>query len=286
MKKSLLRGILLAFSILLLCQCTQVGPTEAGFKISKSGSYRGVDSLPLLTGFNWYMPGYSEIVTIPTTQQHTVWTSDKAEGGEENQEITVSCMGGAGFRMDIGLNWRVDAGKASKIYLKYSTDDLKSISSTYLRNVVRGKMQEISGTMTVDSLLNNLPLFESDVHKALNKQLNPEGFLIDLYNVLKQPTPSDPELAKSIAAKVKAKQDAERTKMELQSSEAEAAKQIATARGDSASKVISASGEAQAIRLKQAVMTPEYVDFIKWSQWDGKLPGTMLGGNTSVLLSK
>ncbi len=269
----------------LFASCTRVTPTEAGFKISNGGNYRGVDSLPLLTGYNFYMPWASQVITIPTTQQHTVWGSDKNEGGEENQEITVSCMGGAGFKMDVGLNWRVDPFKASKIYLKYNTDDLSKISSTYLRNVVRGKMQEISGTMTVDSLLNSLPLFESTVHKELNKQLNSEGFIIDLYNVLKQPTPSDPKLAESIALKVKAKQDAERTKTEEQQTIAQANKDVAKARGDSASAVIRASGEAEAIKKKQEVISATYVEFVKWSQWDGKLPTTSLGNGTPMIYS-
>ncbi len=275
----------IAIALVSLQSCVQVSPTEAGFKISKSGDYRGIDSLPLLTGYNGYMPGYSSIITIPTTQQHTVWSESEKEGSSANQEITVSCMGGAGFKMDVGLNWRVNPYKASKIYLKYNTDDLSSISQTYLRNVVRGTMQEISGTVTVDSLLNSLPIFEAQVHRQLNAKLNPEGFVIDLYNVLSQPRPSDPELAKSINDKIKAKQDAERTKMELQSSIAEANKKIAVAQGDSASAVIEAAGTAKAIQLKQLVLTPAYIEYIRASNWDGKFPTTMLGSGTSTLFN-
>jgi regulator of protease activity HflC (stomatin/prohibitin superfamily) len=277
--------LFIAVSALLFTSCKRVNPTEAGFKISLSGDYRGVDSLPLLTGYNAFMPFSSKIITIPTTQQHTVWTEDAKEGSEANQEITVSCMGGAGFKMDVGLNWRVNLYMASKIYLKYNTDDLESISQTYLRNVVRGTMQEISGTMTVDSLLNSLPAFEAQVHSSLNTKLNKEGFVIDLYNVLTQPRPNDKELAASINQKIKAKQDAERTKMELQSSLAEANKKIAVARGDSASAVIEAAGASEAIKLKQSVLTPEYIDYIRASNWNGALPSTMLGSGANTMFN-
>ena len=79
--------------------------------------------------------------------------------------------------------------------------------------------------------------------------------------------------------------------------DANAQKMIAEARGDSAKAVIAAAGRAQAevieaqglaqaMKLKQQQLTPLYVDFVRAQNWDGKLPGTVLGGNTSVLLGK
>lgn len=272
--------------VVILMSCTQIKPTEAGFKVRKSGDYRGVDSIKLENGYIGYLPWLTEVITIPTTQQHVVWTEDKKEGSDGNQEITVSCLGGAGFKMDVGFNYTVNAFKASRIYLKFGTGSLKSISETFLRNAVRGSMQDVSGTMTVDSLLNSLPLFEHTVKDNLSKVLNPIGFQVDLFNILSQPRPSDPSLAKSINDKIKAKQDAERTKMELQSSIAEAEKAIASARGDSASKVITAAGEAEAIRKKQSVLTAEYVDYIRATSWNGVLPSTVLGSGTNFLFSK
>lgn len=70
-------NLLLLFSMLCIMaftnsSCTRVTPTEAGFLINNSGDYRGIDSLPLLTGWQWYLPGKSYIITIPTTMQHVV----------------------------------------------------------------------------------------------------------------------------------------------------------------------------------------------------------------------
>jgi len=190
-------------------------------------------------------------------------------------------LGGAGFKMDIGFNYRVDPNKASKIYLKYRTDDLDRITSTYLRNVVRGTMQDLSGTMTVDSVLNNLPYYEHTVAATLTERLGKEGFIVDNFNITKQPIPSDSNLAASINAKIKAKQDAETSKMQLQQSIAEANKLIATARGDSASKVINALADAEVIKVKTQVLSasPNYIELVKAEKWDGKLPTYMTGGS-------
>ncbi len=265
------------------CGCTRVAPTEAGFKISKSGTYRGIDSLPLVTGYQFYLPWATEIVTIPTTQEHVVWTKTADEGSDKNEEISVSCLGGAGFRMDVGFNYHVEANKASKVWLKYKTSDLKIITKTYLRNMVRKSMQDISSTMSVDSVLNNLSGYENAVQVKLTKSLEPLGFDVDNFNILSKPEPSDPQLAAAINRKIQAKQDAETSKMQLQISIAEANKRIATARGDSAAKVIEAAGQAEAIHKLQSQLTPEYVEYQKIQKWDGVLP-TVNGSGGGMIL--
>lgn len=284
MKKFTILSLVALISASIYLQgCTRVGPTEAGFAISNSGSYRGIDSLPLVTGWQFYLPFSTQIITIPTTQQHVVWSKGGNEGKETEQQINVSCMGGAGFGIDVGLNYRVDPTKASKIYLKYRTDDLEKITDTYLRNIVRGAMQDISGHLTVDSVLNNLPGFEHAIAANLTKKLAPEGFMVDNFSIINKPVPSDPQLAGAINNKIKAKQDAETSKMQLQISIAEANKRVAEARGDSASAVIKASGQAEAIKKLQSQLTPEYVEYTKIQKWDGALP-TVSGGGSGIML--
>lgn len=288
-KLLLLPALALSLSIFLLPSCTRIAPTEAGFLISNSGNYRGIDSLPLLTGFEFYMPGFSHIVTIPTTMQHEVWTDAKAEGQTGEQAITIACMGGAGFRVDVGLNYHVDANKASHIYLKWKNSDLDMITNQYIKNIVRGCMQEVSGHITVDSILINLPAFEHAVAELVTKKLGVDGFVVDGFNIVSMPRPTDANLAASIAAKITAKQNAEKAVMELQSSIAEANKKVADARGDSASKVITAAGEAEAIRLKQREITPTYVEYIKWlnaGEDVPRVPETQLGNQPVIVSTK
>jgi len=281
MKNTLL--VVIAIAVMTVQSCTRISPTEAGFKISNSGNYRGIDSLPLLTGWEFYGPGFSKIITIPTTMQHEVWSDSKTEGQEGEQAIAIACQGGAGFRVDVGLNYHVDPYKASHIYLKWKDDDLEDITNRYIKNVVRGCMQDVSGHITVDSILTNLPAFEHEATINITKKLAVDGFVVDGFNVLAQPRSTDEQLTASINNKVKAKQDAETSVMQLQMSVAEANKKIAEARGDSASKVISAAGEAEAIKLKQQQVTPTYVEYIKATNWDGKLPTTMTGSGGTML---
>ena len=236
--------------VMFLASCTLVDNTEAGFIIKKSGSYRGIDSLPLVTGYNFYFPPTESVITIPTTQNHVVWSEGADEGSSPNQNMVVPC-----------------------------------ITDSYLRNVVRGSMNEVSSTLTVDSVLNNVSAFEGACRDRIRKTLEPEGFIVDNFYFIHAPVPSDPNLAASINAKIKARQDASTAIQELQISIANANKGIAAARGDSASKVIKAMGEAEAVKKIQQVLTPTYVDYIRANKWSGEYPTTMLGGNTSTLFN-
>ena len=286
MKKMFNVLALFMLCIVFMQSCTLVDNTEAGFVIKKSGSYRGIDSLPLVTGYNFYMPFTESVVTIPTTQQHTVWSEGADEGSQPNQHMVVPCLGGAGFKIDIGLNYRVNPYKASKIYLKYRTDNLQQITDSYLRNVVRGSMNEISSTLTVDSVLNNVSAFEGACRDKIKATLAPEGFNVDNFYFIHAPVPSDPNLAASILAKIKARQDAATAVMQLQISIAEANKDIAKARGDSAVKIINAMGEAEAVKKIQQVLSPTYVDYVKWkdaSPTTPRVPSTMLASSSALL---
>lgn len=285
MKKQINFIIAIIFAAFSLESCTQILPTEAGFKVSNSGDYRGVDSLPLLTGWQTYFPGQTYIVTIPTTMQHIVWSEGEQEGSEANEHITINCMGGSGFKVDVGLNYRVMPNRASKIYLKYKMDNLETITNTFLRNIVRGAMQDASGVMTVDSMLNNLPAYENSVRKDLSNRFEKEGFILDGFNILSMPRPVDGNLAAAINQKIIAKQNAETSKQQLEQSVAEANKKIASARGDSAEAVIQASGQAEAINKLQQHLTPEYIDYVRIQKWNGSYPTTMLGSGSNTLFN-
>ena len=144
-------------------------------------------------------------------------------------------------------------------------------------------MQDVSGLITVDSILNNLPGYESDVRSRVTKRFEDEGFIVDNFSILKQPEPTDKGLADAIHAKIRAKQDAETSKQQLQQSIAEANKQIAKARGDSATKVITAMGEAEAVKKIQQVLSPTYVEYIKATRWNGIQP-TVVGSGSGMIL--
>lgn len=256
--------IVFLLSMVLFSTCTLVGPKEAGFKVRKGGNYRGVSNIPLVTGYNFYVPGVETIEKVPTTMYHIVWSDDKQEGDAIDQSITIFCNGGAGFHVNVGLNVSVIPTEAPRMWIRWGTLDVDAIMKTYIRNIVRGNMQRVSSTMSVDSILNNFSTLEAACSDVVRDSLRVYGFNMNGFNILSKPVASNPDLEKAIDAKIVAKQLAEKTVMELQTNIAESNKKVATARGDSASAVIEALGKAEAIKALQAQLSPTYVEYIKW----------------------
>ncbi|HTB07496.1 MAG TPA: SPFH domain-containing protein [Bacteroidia bacterium] len=278
--------IIVAVAALLLVlgfanSCTRINPGEAGFKISNSGDYRGVDSIPLEVGWVFYMPGFSQVIKFPTSMQHVVWTSSSTEGSVNNDELSIGCKGGAGFYLDIGMNYAVVPQKVAHIYLKFKTNDLSMLSNTYIRNTTRKVLNDLAGTYTVDSLLTNRPQYERMAEKILGDMLIKDGIVINQLSILTTPRPSDATLAAAINAKITAKQNAETSQMQLQTSIAEANKKIAEARGDSASIVIKAHGQAAANEKIQQSLTPLLIQKMWIEKWSGDLPAYMMSGSAS-----
>lgn len=285
MKHTTIFTMMAAVLLMLSVQsCTRVNPGFAGIHINYSGDYRGTDSLPLVTGWNFYMPFFSTVVEYPVSMQHVVWTSDANEGKNVNSEINVGCKGGAGFLLDVGLNYVLIPSKAAHIYFKFKTTDLDVISQGYIRNTTRNVLNNLAGTYTVDSLLTNRPIFEKTAQQQLFDYLIKDGIEISQLSILSTPRPTDSNLANSINLKIKAKQDAETSQMQLQQSIAEANKKVATARGDSASKVIGAQGQAIANEKLQLSLTPMLIQKMWIEQWNGVMPQYMLGGNTNMMM--
>ena len=284
MKQTIKLMMVAVIATLMMSACTRINPGYTGFKINYSGDYRGTDSLPNETGWVWYAPGFSTVIEFPTSMQHKVWTEGDDEGSSQDEAFLIGCKGGAGFKIDIGLNYRIIPQEAAHIYFKFKVTDMEELHNGYLRNIIRQTLNDLAGHYTVDSLLNNRPAFENRAQELLSQRLLGDGFTDIQLSILRTPTPTDKALADAINAKIKAKQDAERTQTELQTSVAQAQKDIAKARGDSAAKVINALGTAVANQKLQQSLTPMLIQKMWIEQWNGVLPQYSLGNNTSMLM--
>ena len=70
--------------------------------------------------------------------------------------------------------------------------------------------------------------------------------------------------------------------MQLKISIAEANKKVATARGDSASAVIQAKGQAIANQKLEEALSPLLIDKMWIEHWSGQVPTYMLGSNSAT----
>jgi regulator of protease activity HflC (stomatin/prohibitin superfamily) len=95
-----------------------------------------------------------------------------------------------------------------------------------------------------------------------------------------------PELAKAIADKVNAQQQAQQAAFLKQKAENEASANIAAAEGQKQVRILQGQAEAQYITLvnTQLASAPQYVQYIFSSKWNGTLPSTLITNGQSTPL--
>ena len=157
---------------------------------------------------------------------------------------------------------------------------VKEVEQGWLKNAIISSVNDVANLYEVDEIFNKRAEFEQSIISECNKRVGRWFSISQLRTNIMPPQ----ALQEAIERKTKAIQEAQAAENQKFVAIAEAERKIAEARGDSASAVIQAAGEAEAIRRKQLSLTPTYIEFIKAQKWDGKFPTTLAGSGTNFLM--
>jgi regulator of protease activity HflC (stomatin/prohibitin superfamily) len=279
------------------CACERIEPGHVGIKIELAGSNRGVQNMPIVTGWVFYNPMTQDVLEYPTYVQTASW----AKSQETNEEISFNSKEGLVLTGDISLSYQLKDTKVPEFYVKFRSDDLATFTHGYLRNVARDQFNEIAGTYAVEELYG--PKKEEFVHKVkdrINKETESIGVKVEQFGFIGAPRPPENVIA-AINAKIAATQSAIQAENELRRAVADAKKTVATAQGaaDSAyamaqgsakSKLALAEADAEANRKLQASISEQLLAWRRLEiqekavgRWDGKRP-MVEGGESGMLL--
>jgi len=262
-----------------------------GIKVDLAGSQRGVEDLPIRTGWVVYNPAASKVVEYPTYVQTAKWTRDLNEGKAVNEEISFNTSQGLTVYGDISLSYHLDPLKVPAFYVKFRSDDIDQFTHGFLRNVARDAMNRISASYTVESIMGEKkPEMEQRSRDELQAEVKDIGVVIEQFGFIGSPRPPDSVVA-AINAAQQAKYIAEQKQNELQQSQADAAKQVAAAEGQAKAQVAIAQGEAESNRVRAASISPQIIEWQKlavtdrWiTKWNGSMPSVQTGAGVPGLL--
>lgn len=240
-----------------------------GLKTKLIGSDRGVGKYEYVTGYVFYNEWFETVNEFPTFQQHIDY--------EENVVIT---RGGFQTTIKPSFNYSLIPGQVGDMFVSLRRP-LKQIEQEWLKTAIVGAVNDVANTWSVDDIFNNREKFESDIIMEAKKRTAKWFLLSQLRTNITPPK----ALQASIEAKTKAIQEVQVAENQKKVAEAEAQRKIAVAKGDSAQAVIAAAGEAAAMKLKQRELSPQYIEYIKWSKWNGALPSTMLGSGSNTMFN-
>ena len=239
-----------------------------GLKINLIGNQRGVSSYQYKTGWVLYNNWTEQVLEFPTYQQHIEY---------EDQGVILKGGFSATIKPTFNYSLREDAIGDMFVNLR---KDIKEIEQGWLKNAIIGAVNDVANTWEVDSIFNHRQAFEAAIVTECNVRLS------KWFNVSQLRTNIIPPdaLQESIIAKTKAIQQAEASEQQAIAAIAEGKRKVAVARADSAETIINANAAALAIKIKQDRLTPLYIEYLKASSWDGKLP-TTVAGNSGMFLN-
>ncbi len=264
-------GIMLALLVLTGCSCSVIEPGHVGIVVDNWGDDKGVQNYTAKTGFVMRVwPVYS-ILEYQTNTQTTVW--------KETEALNFNSKEGAVFKADISLSYRIMPDKVPAFYVKFRSDDLRSFTHGYLRNVARTALNDVAALYTTEQVYSDKKeVILVEAMKLINRQVEPDGVVLEQFGFYSAPEPPA-VIVTAINAKTQAIQDAIKVENQVRQARAEAEKNVATAEGSARSKIAVAKGEAEANRLLTASITPSLIEWRRLeitkdavARWNGQRP--------------
>jgi regulator of protease activity HflC (stomatin/prohibitin superfamily) len=279
-KFSIIVGVFFIF-VFSMIGCERIDAGHVGVKVNMYGNGKGVDDVTEVTGWVFYNPISTKIVEFPTYVQHIEYTRKVDEYGDliSDESFIVNSKDGSEFHVSPILNYSVKRDKVPYIFSKYRVE-LPQVEQGFLKTAVYDAFRIVANSYTADELIGNREKFELKVRQVLQKQLEPEGFMLSQFtsNLVYPET-----FKKAIEAKNNAVQAALRAENEVKTAEAQAKIKIAKAEGNAQAMLTSAKAEAEANRLKQQTITPMLLQLEWINKWNGQLPSTQLGSGTNMM---
>lgn len=262
MKLSKVRTILGMSAVIGLTACSQVPAGYRGVIVNLYGSDKGVSEQSVGVG-RYYLGWNSELYLFPTFLQNYSWKDDQA--------ITMQTSEGLSIRTDAGITYNIQPDNVVKVFTKYRLG-IEEITNTFLHNMVRDAMNEVSSTMTVEQIYGaQKEAFISRVNEIVRREAATNGIDVDkIYLVGSFELPAN--VIASINAKIQASQNAMKVENEVATSRAEAQKTIVEAEARGKQILINAESQAKANKILAESLTQEFVQYQAILRWDGKLP--------------
>lgn len=273
-KVALMVILLMVLNVAIPLGIQRIDAGNVGLKVDRVGNDKGIPVARPVKGWVFYNTWTTDVIEYSIRQFHI-----------EYNTFTVTAKGGTLVPVKPSYNIYLKPEKAVDVYIHLLRGaDLESLKSTWLATATTIAMKNVTNRFSPDSIFNHASDYQMAVEDELNKQLE-KYFKVDQINPGQSPPASMGEI---LQAKANAVQAAQQAELNRQTAVAVAEQKIAEARGDSASAVITAAGEAEAIRLKTREVSPTYVEYVKWlnaAEDVPRVPATVLG-SSSVLLSR
>lgn len=212
----------------------------------------------LTAGLNAHIPFIEEIQQVDTREQvYSVLTDAYTSDTQTVDSLSLK------------LNYYYDGTQLSEIIRSIGISNVET--KLLVPNVAKIAKNEI-GKVKAEDLVQSRSEVQSAIFEELKDTLAPSGIIVTAFAI--ENLSFDDAFEQSIQAKVIAAQDALKMQNKTAEREEEAKQQVIAAQAEADSLKIKADAEAYAIKAVQEQLnaSPNYIDYLKINNWDGKLP--------------
>ena len=212
----------------------------------------------LSPGLNFCIPFVEEIRQVDTREQVYSVVDDAYTSDTQTVQ-----------QLQLKLNYRYDSAKLSDIIRNVGIDNVES--KLLVQNVAKITKNEI-GKVKAEELVQSRAEVQQTIQDVLAETLAPSGIVVVSFAI--ENLSFDEAFESSIQAKVIAAQDALKMENKTKEKEEEAKQVVIAAQAKADSTKLEADAEAYAIEAvqKQLENSPNYIDYLKITNWNGQLP--------------
>jgi regulator of protease activity HflC (stomatin/prohibitin superfamily) len=166
----------------------------------------------------------------------------------------------------VAINYHLDGLYAVQVYQNIGTNYADIIIAPALQNTFKS----VTAKFTAEELITNRESVRLEAEKELTDRLAPYHIIVENFNIVN--FDFSPEFQAAIEAKQVAQQAVETSKQKLAQAEIDAQTLVTQAQGQA---------DAQKAFNDSGALTPEYLQYLFLTQWNGVLP-TVMTNSTSV----
>jgi prohibitin 2 len=218
-------------------------------------------------GLHFVVPFRDNVIQMEVRTQKIVESATSAS--KDLQDVSTQ----------VALNYHINPDKAQVVYRQLGYDYANRI----IVPAIQESVKQVTARFNAEELITNRETVKNQIEEQVRARLAPYNVIVDALSITE--FAFSQQFTSAVEAKVEAQQRAlqaqnelRRIQIEAQQNEAQAIGEqkanIARAEGIKQSNVLQAEGEAQAITTidKQLRNNPTYLDWLKATKWDGKLP--------------
>lgn len=179
----------------------------------------------------------------------------------------------------LAINYRIDPAHVK--------DVLKNVSGSAADTILSPAIQEAFKATTAQYAASELITDRENVRikakEALRSIVTSRFIIVEELNIINFSFSKEFEAA--IEASQTAKQNVVEAEQKLRQVEVDAQQKVKQAEADAQATRLRADAEAYAQQKQVQALSPLYVEYIKWSKWNGQLPSTELGTGSGVFIT-